>query len=134
MSNCRRPATEGVKFWIICKRLAFLSCVTAYKWFKISAPGVRWRRMWQLDKIHIFVIWSQPPTHQCLFIKIHFRYKNYWIFPIFPSYIHKKKNLVWSCLFFAFPYLTLLHFMQQTDWYRNSDKEFQFELWRFKVE
>ena len=70
-------------------------------------------------------------SYLCYFIRCSFN--NYWILPIFPFCIDTK-NLVWSCLFFAFPYLTAVHFMQQTDWYRNSDKETQFELWRFKVE
>ena len=54
-------------------------------------------------------------------------------FPFLNSHTHKKKSCL-ILLVFAFPYLTVLHFMQQTDWYRNSDKETQFELWRFKVE
>ena len=43
----QRWTREGAEFWVTCKRLAFLSSLAAYMWFKISTSGVRmshWRQ------------------------------------------------------------------------------------------
>ena len=48
MQHWRRPATDGAEFWIVGDKL-FSVVLATYKWFKISAPGVRRWHMWQLD-------------------------------------------------------------------------------------
>ena len=56
MQHCRIKATDGVEFELVASDQLFSVVFACCNWFKISAPGVEMRHMWQLDRRFLHIV------------------------------------------------------------------------------